>query len=150
MANWQASLLMQTLSTGTVLVLQRDKTDAGDVPTLHGGDTFYGSLPDGDPFGGTVMERHGDRVIVEGRPEALPPAQGAAARSQRRRVDRPAARILGRRLEFGGNRLPPQWCLLIRIRPTLMSVRSGPGRAFSVAMAPENSIDRLKCGKSNT
>jgi hypothetical protein len=65
MANWQASLLMQTLSTGSVLVLQRDKTDAGEVPTLHGGDTFYGSLPDGDPFGGTVMERHEGRAIVE-------------------------------------------------------------------------------------
>ena len=62
MANWQASLLMQTLSTGSVLVLQRDKTDAREVPTLHGGDTFYGSLPDGDPFGGTVMERHGYRT----------------------------------------------------------------------------------------
>ena len=58
MANWQASLLMQTLSTGSVLVLQRDKTDKNEVPTLHGGDTFYGSLPDGDPFGGTVIERH--------------------------------------------------------------------------------------------
>src|SRR4030088_2936094 len=65
MANWQASLLMQTLSTGSVLVLQRDKTDAGDVPTLHGGDTFNGSLPDGDPFGGTVMERHEGRAVVE-------------------------------------------------------------------------------------
>jgi hypothetical protein len=65
MANWQASLLMQTLSTGSVLVLQRDKTDAGDVPTLHGGDTFYGSLPDGDPFGGTVTERHEGRAVVE-------------------------------------------------------------------------------------
>jgi hypothetical protein len=65
MANWQASLLMQTLSTGSVLVLQRDKTDASEVPTLHGGDTFYGSLPDGDPFGGTVMERHEGRAIVE-------------------------------------------------------------------------------------
>ena len=29
MANWQASLLMQTLSTGSVLVLQRDKTAQG-------------------------------------------------------------------------------------------------------------------------
>jgi hypothetical protein len=56
---------MQALSTGSVLVLQRDKTDAGEVPTLHGGDTFYGSLPDGDPFGGTVMERHEGRAIVE-------------------------------------------------------------------------------------
>ena len=65
MANWQASLLMQTLSTGSVLVLQRDKTDASEVPTLHDGDTFYGSLPDGDPFGGTVMERHEGRAIVE-------------------------------------------------------------------------------------
>ena len=65
MANWQASLLMQTLSTGSVLVLQRDKTDAGEVPTLDGGDTFYGSLPDGDPFGGTVMERHEGRAVVE-------------------------------------------------------------------------------------
>jgi hypothetical protein len=45
MANWQASLLMQTLSTGVVLVLQRDKTD--------------------DPFGGTVMERHEGRAVVE-------------------------------------------------------------------------------------
>jgi hypothetical protein len=65
MANWQASLLMQTLSTGSVLVLQRDKTDKNEVPTLHGGDTFYGSLPDGDPFGGTVIERHENRAIVE-------------------------------------------------------------------------------------
>ena len=64
MANWQATLLMQTLSTGTVLVLQRDKTDTGDV-AFHGGDTFYGSLPDGDPFGGTVIERHENRTIVE-------------------------------------------------------------------------------------
>ena len=65
MANWQASLLMQTLSTGSVLVLQRDKADKNEVPTLHGGDTFYGSLPDGDPFGGTVMERHESRAVVE-------------------------------------------------------------------------------------
>ena len=65
MANWQASLLMQTLSTGSVLVLQRDKTDKSEVPALHGGDTFYGSLPDGDPFGGTVIERHENRAIIE-------------------------------------------------------------------------------------
>jgi hypothetical protein len=65
MANWQASLLMQALSTGSVLVLQRDKTDASEVPTLHGGDTFYGSLPDGDPFGGSVIERHDNRAVVE-------------------------------------------------------------------------------------
>lgn len=65
MANWQASLLMQTLSTGSVLVLQRDKIDKSEVPTLHGGDTFYGSLPDGDPFGGAVIERHENRVVVE-------------------------------------------------------------------------------------
>jgi hypothetical protein len=64
MANWQASLLMQTLITGTVLALQRDGAK-GEVPTLHGGDTFYGSLPDGDPFGGTVIERHGERAVVE-------------------------------------------------------------------------------------
>jgi len=30
MANWQASLLMQTLSTGSVLVLQRDKIDKNE------------------------------------------------------------------------------------------------------------------------
>ena len=65
MANWQATLLMQTLSTGSVLVLQRDRIDKDEVPTLHGGDTFYGSLPDGDPFGGTVMERHDKRAVVE-------------------------------------------------------------------------------------
>lgn len=65
MANWQATLLMQTLSTGSVLVLQRDKTDASEVPTLRGGDTFYGSLPDGDPFGGTVIERHENRAVAE-------------------------------------------------------------------------------------
>lgn len=65
MANWQASLLMPTLSTGSVLVLQRDRTDETEVPTLHGGDTFYGSLPDGDPFGGTVIERHDNRAVVE-------------------------------------------------------------------------------------
>ena len=52
MANWQASLLMQTLSTGSVLVLQRDKTDKNE-------------MPDGDPFGGTVIERHENRAIVE-------------------------------------------------------------------------------------
>ena len=65
MANWQASLLMQTLSTGSVLVLQRDKADKDEVPTLHGGDTFYGSLPDGDPFGGTVIQRRENRAIAE-------------------------------------------------------------------------------------
>ena len=65
MANWQATLLMQTLSTGSVLVLQRDRIDDSEVPTLHGGDTFYGSLPDGDPFGGTVMQRHENRATVE-------------------------------------------------------------------------------------
>jgi hypothetical protein len=27
MANWQATLLMQTLSIGSVLVVQRDKTE---------------------------------------------------------------------------------------------------------------------------
>ena len=37
-----------------------------------------------------------------------------------------------------------QWCLLISIRQTLMSARSGLEQAFSVAMAPENSIDGLK------
>ena len=66
MANWQASLLMQTLSTGSVLVLQRDKIDQNEVPTLHGGDTFFGSLPDGDPFGGTVIERHDQRPLDPG------------------------------------------------------------------------------------
>jgi len=71
MANWQASLLMQTLSTGSVLVLQRDKTDGSELPTLHGGDTFYGSLPDGDPFGGTVMERHEGRAIVVLRSQSI-------------------------------------------------------------------------------
>ena len=65
MANWQASLLMQTLSTGSVLVLQRDKVDNVETPTLRAGDTFYGSLPDGDPFGGTVIERHETRAVVE-------------------------------------------------------------------------------------
>ena len=40
MANWQASLLMQTLSTGSVLVLQRDKTDKNEVPTLHASSPF--------------------------------------------------------------------------------------------------------------
>ena len=65
MANWQASLLMQALSTGSVLVFQRDKIDANELPTLHGGDTFYGSAPDGDPFGGTVMEVHEGRAIIE-------------------------------------------------------------------------------------
>ena len=48
-----------------MLVLQRDKTDKNEVPTLHGGDTFYGSLPDGDPFGGTVIERNENRAVVE-------------------------------------------------------------------------------------
>lgn len=55
MANWQATLLMQALSTGSVLVLQRDKIDKNEVPTLRASDTFYGSLPDGD-------RRHGDRA----------------------------------------------------------------------------------------
>ena len=65
MANWQATLLMQALSTGSVLVLQRDKIDKGEIPTLRASDTFYGSLPDGDPFGGTVIERHDNRAVVE-------------------------------------------------------------------------------------
>ena len=65
MANRQATLLMQTLSTGSVLVLQRDKNEPSEVPTLRGGDTFYGSLPDGDPLGGTVIERHDNRSVVE-------------------------------------------------------------------------------------
>ena len=65
MANWQATLLMQTLSTGSVLVLQRDKIDKNEVPTLRTSDTFYGSLPDGDPFGGSVIERHDNRAVVE-------------------------------------------------------------------------------------
>jgi len=26
---------------------------------------YYGSLPDGDPFGGTVIEHHENRAIVE-------------------------------------------------------------------------------------
>jgi hypothetical protein len=65
MANWQASLLMQALSTGTVVVFQRDRLDGSEVPTLCGGDTFYGSLPDGDPFGGTVIEMHGGRAVIE-------------------------------------------------------------------------------------
>src|SRR5580704_16522487 len=43
-----------------------------------------------------------------------------------------------------------QWCLLISIRQTLMSARSGLEQAFSVAMAPENSIDGLKYVQSNT
>ncbi len=65
MANWQATLLMQALSTGSVLVLQRDKIDKNEVPTLRASDTFYGSLPDGDPFGGTVIERLENRAVVE-------------------------------------------------------------------------------------
>jgi hypothetical protein len=43
-----------------------------------------------------------------------------------------------------------QWCLLISIRQTLMSARSWLEQAFSVAMAPENSIDGLKYVQSNT
>ena len=39
MANWQASLLMQTLSTGSGLVLQRDRLEQTEVPTLQSGDT---------------------------------------------------------------------------------------------------------------
>jgi hypothetical protein len=65
MANWQATLLMPTLSTGSVLVLQRDRLDRSEDPTLRASDTFYGSLPDGDPFGGTVIERHDNRAVVE-------------------------------------------------------------------------------------
>src|SRR5258707_2855820 len=44
----------------------------------------------------------------------------------------------------GPRQMLAQWCLLISIRQTLMSARSGLERAFSVAMAPENSIDGLK------
>ena len=35
MANWQATLLMQTLGTGSVLVLQRDKNEPSEVPGVH-------------------------------------------------------------------------------------------------------------------
>lgn len=65
MANWEATLLNGVLSTGTVLVFARDRLDASEVPKLHMADTFYGSAPDGNPFGGTVVEMHGDRAVVE-------------------------------------------------------------------------------------
>ncbi len=63
MANWQASRLLPTLSTGSVLVLRRDKTDRNEVARLHGGDTFYGSQPDGDPFDVAVGQPHEFWVI---------------------------------------------------------------------------------------
>jgi len=78
MANWQAIAPdANPQPRDRCLVLQRDKTDAGDVPTLHGGDTFYGSLPDGDPFGGTVMETaRGPGGSSRVKPEAVSSAQG--------------------------------------------------------------------------
>ena len=65
MANWEATLLNGVLSTGTVVVFARDKLEDNEVPTLRMADTFYGSAPDGDPFGGTVVEMHGSRAVVE-------------------------------------------------------------------------------------
>ena len=65
MANWQANLLMGVLSTGSVLVFSRDKTEENETPTIHSGDTFYGSAPDGDPFGGSVVELHGTHAVIE-------------------------------------------------------------------------------------
>jgi hypothetical protein len=65
MANWQATLLNSVLTTGSVLVFARDKVDENEVPRLRSADTFYGSVPDGDPFGGTVIEVKGDHAMVK-------------------------------------------------------------------------------------
>jgi hypothetical protein len=65
MANWQATLLNGVLTNGSVLVISRDQVDESEVPTLRTGDTFYGSVPDGDPFGGTAVEVKGGHAIVE-------------------------------------------------------------------------------------
>jgi hypothetical protein len=65
MANWEATLLNGVLSTGTVLVFARDKLEESEVPRLRMADTFYGSAPDGNPFGGTVVEMHDGRAVVE-------------------------------------------------------------------------------------
>jgi len=63
MANGQASLLMQTLSTGQCsFAARQDGRQRG--ATLHGGDTFYGSLPDGDPSRDSDGKHEG-RAIVE-------------------------------------------------------------------------------------
>ena len=70
------------------------------MPTLHGGDTFYGSLPDGDPFGGTVMERHEGRAIVEVNQKRYHLHKAQPHENQRRRLDQAAARILGHRLRL--------------------------------------------------
>ena len=58
-------MLNSVLTTGSVLVFARDKVDESEVPRLRTGDTFYGSAPDGDPFGGTVIEVKGDHAMAE-------------------------------------------------------------------------------------
>ncbi len=65
MANWQATLLNSVLTTGSVIVFARAQVDDAEVPRVQSGDTFYGSVPDGDPFGGTVMQVKGGHAIVE-------------------------------------------------------------------------------------
>ncbi len=65
MANWQATLLNTVLTSGSVLVFSRDRLDEADEPTVRSGDTFYGSVPDGDPFGGTFIEVKDGRAVVE-------------------------------------------------------------------------------------
>ena len=65
MANWRATLVNRMLTNGSVLVFSRNRVDENEIPTLRTGDTFYGSDPDGDPFGGTAVEVKGDHAIVE-------------------------------------------------------------------------------------
>ncbi len=65
MANWQATLLNSVLTTGSVLVFARDRTDDAEIPRVLSGDTFYGSVPDGNPFGGAVVGAKGGHAIVE-------------------------------------------------------------------------------------
>ena len=65
MANWQATLLNAALTSGSVLVFARDRLDEVEEPTVRSGDTFYGSVPDGDPFGGTFIEVKDGHAMVE-------------------------------------------------------------------------------------
>jgi hypothetical protein len=65
MANWQATLLNAVLTSGSVLVFSRDRLDEVEEPTVRTGDTFYGSVPDGDPFGGTFIEVRSGHAVVE-------------------------------------------------------------------------------------
>ncbi len=65
MANWQATLLNAALTSGSVLVFARDRLDEAEEPKVRSGDTFYGSVPDGDPFGGTFIEVKDGHAMVE-------------------------------------------------------------------------------------